>query len=322
MILVSRQARVLFQMRRRQVRGALTAKPPPPPLPPPPPPPPPPPQPQPPPSLPSHLNHATLRRNPLSLPAEFSPWLDASSRISPDAWYQRVVAFQSHQGLVFALLAGVSGAALIAGGEGTSQNPPREFPRSRGTTGTGNGTGNQATDDLRRYDDAVERADSGKATARAPCNEDRPRTGALRWMAADALGLSHLHRELSGLVPCLHIGSFFVSLQGIMSSLNMTGFASAWTAGELHAFSRTMGRHINHCGYLMVLNCATLATGIVLHVDHNYELPVACIALGCFGSFFLFLTWESWFFLRATQVMRSAGAAIGTSVGTSAATKS
>ena len=112
--------------------------------------------------------------------------------MSPDAWYQRVVAFQSHQGLVSALLAGVSGAALIAGGEGTSQNPPREFPRSRrGTTGTGNGTGNQAADDLRRYDDAVERADSGKATARAPCNEDRPRTGALRWMAADALGLSH-----------------------------------------------------------------------------------------------------------------------------------
>ena len=55
----------------------------------------------------------------------------------------------------------------------------------------------------------------------------------------------------------------------------------------------------------MVMNAATLAAGIVLHTDHLYELPVACVALGCCGGFGVFLVWESWFFLRATQVLRA-----------------
>jgi hypothetical protein len=206
--------------------------------------------------------------------------------------YTRIVSYASHQGLIFALMAGISAGAVL-------------------TNGDVNGS---EKEDNHAIAAAMPEAvvDKGAAALASTSRDDvyyaaseELQSGAVRRALISALGLERFERPLSFAAPALFTCSFFCSVAGLMSSLNLLGFASAFSQRELRAFVHSFPASANRCGNLMVLNCAALAVATTLHIDASYPEPIGWIAAGCFGLLTSIVVSESWFFLRVCRVLRS-----------------
>jgi len=122
----------------------------------------------------------------------------------------------------------------------------------------------------------------------------------LRW-ADSLLGVNWA----ASLGPSLFVGSFFCSIQGLMTSTHLIGFVNCSpTADVCFHWARWAGRSASLGAWMMAPGVALLGAGMVCVMDQVYGGKTSSFALACFVALGVCTCGESALVLSSTHAIR------------------
>eukprot|EP00466_Bigelowiella_natans_P009224 jgi/Bigna1/75949/fgenesh1_pg.38_\ len=199
----------------------------------------------------------------------FAPHTKLEEEMSPALLRASLTSFASNSSVCYALMSGVSAAALL-GQTLTGSHMLREEQEEHKAKDT---PGKKAQDD------------SGRSWE--------------SWMAN--LDVKDVAKTL---VTPLYIFSFYSNLQGLMCSQNVLGHMNAVPCALLPTFVARHAATVALTGWLMAPAVATLSAAMLCTIEINYGHPASTFGAALFIAMGIFTTGSTFSLLRSNFILR------------------